>query len=109
MGISDPDIYRSIFHSRFTPPRGLNRGHYKNPRLDALLGAARRSANPRERAQLYAEAQKIVGTDLPYVNLWHSVNVAALDRRLLGYRVYPNEDLISLARARLAPPEKGGR
>ena len=109
VGISDPDIYRSIFHSRFTPPRGLNRGHYKNPRLDALLGAARRSANPRERAQLYAEAQKIVGTDLPYVNLWHSVNVAALDRRLLGYRVYPNEDLISLARARLAPPEKGGR
>ena len=43
------------------------------------------------------------------MNLWHSVNVAAIDRRVSGYRVYPNEDLISLAGVRLDPPERRGR
>jgi len=109
VGISDPDIYRYIFHSRFVPPAGLNRGFYKNPRVDELLEGARILPDRAGRAPLYAEVQQILARDLPYVNLWHSVNVAAIDRRVSGYRVYPNEDLISLARARLAPPAKRGR
>jgi peptide/nickel transport system substrate-binding protein len=109
VGISDPDIYRYIFHSRFTPPDGLNRGHYKNLRVDALVDEARSLAEPDERAPLYAKAQRIIARELPYVNLWHSVNVVAIDRRVSGYRVYPNEDLISLAKARLAAPGKKGR
>lgn len=116
VGISDPDIYRYVFHSRFIPPAGLNRGFYKNPRVDELLEGARTLPDRAGRAPLYAEVQRILGRELPYVNLWHSVNVAAIDRRVSGYRVYPNEDLISLARARispagthLAPPAKRGR
>jgi peptide/nickel transport system substrate-binding protein len=106
VGISDPDIYRYIFGSRFFPPAGANRGRYKNKKIDALLDAARRISETAPRAALYHEVQRILGTDLPYVNLWHVVNVAAIDRRLTGYRVYPNEDLISLARANLAPAVK---
>ncbi|MBT7857444.1 MAG: ABC transporter substrate-binding protein [Nitrospinaceae bacterium] len=109
VGISDPDIYRYIFHSRFTPPNGLNRGHYKNSRVDALVDEARSLVEPGERATLYAKAQRLIAGELPYVNLWHSVNVAAIDRRVSGYRVYPNEDLISLANARLAEPSEKGR
>jgi len=112
VGISDPDIYRFIFHSKFTPPEGLNRGRYSNRRLDALLEEAQRTPEPGRRALLYHEAQRILNADLPYVNLWHSVNVAALDRRLSGFQVYPNEDLISLAQARLgeaAPPRQRSR
>ncbi len=106
VGISDPDIYRYIFHSRFFPPEGSNRGRYRNEKVDALLDAARRIPETDQRAPLYEEVQRILGAELPYVNLWHVVNVAALDRRLSGYRVYPNEDLISLAGARLAAPGK---
>jgi peptide/nickel transport system substrate-binding protein len=101
VGISDPDIYRYIFHSRFIPPDGANRGKYTNKKVDALLDAARRISDIEPRAVLYHEVQRILGTELPYVNLWHLVNVAAIDRRLTGYRVYPDEDLIALARARL--------
>lgn len=109
VGISDPDIYRYIFHSRFVPPRGLNRGRYNNARVDDLVEAARAASHTEKRAELYAEVQRIIGRELPYVNLWHSVNVAAIDRRVSGYRVYPNEDLISLAGVRLDPPERRGR
>ncbi len=106
VGISDPDIYRYIFHSGFFPPDGANRGRYKNKKVDALLDAARRTSETGPRAPLYHEVQRILGAELPYVNLWHKVNVAALDRRLSGYRVYPNEDLISLAGARFSMPGK---
>ena len=103
VGISDPDIYRYIFHSSFTPPAGLNRGRYKNARVDTLLEEAHQSADTDIRARAYGEAQRILGRELPYINLWHSVNVAVFDRRISGYRVYPDADFISLARATLSP------
>lgn len=106
VGISDPDIYRHIFHSRFAPPTGLNRGGYRNARVDALLEAARATARTDARARLYGEAQRILGDELPYINLWHGVNAAVFDRRISGYRVFPDEDLISLARSRLSPGAK---
>ena len=106
VGISDPDIYRYIFHSRFTPPAGLNRGRYQNARVDALLEEAQQSADTNIRARAYGEAQRILGRELPYINLWHSMNVAVFDRRISGYRVYPDADFISLARA--TPPLPGG-
>lgn len=107
VGISDPDIYRFVFHSGQAPPAGLNRGRYANPRVDELVEAAQRLPGRDQRAPLYHEVQRILGAELPYVNLWHTENVAALDRRIEGFVVYPNEDLISLAGARLAA--EGGR
>ena len=103
VGISDPDIYRYIFHSRFIPPAGLNRGLYKNARVDTLLEKARQPIAPRARARIYGEVQRILGRELPYINLWHSVNVAVFDRRISGYRVFPDADFISLAKATLSP------
>ena len=105
VGISDPDIYRFVFHSRQAPPAGLNRGRYANPRVDRLVEEAQRLSARAQRAPLYHEVQRILAEDLPYVNLWHTENVAALDKRIEGFTVYPNEDLISLANARLAPEE----
>ena len=103
VGISDPDIYRYIFHSRFTPPAGLNRGLYKNARVDALLEEAQQAVDPEIRARAYGETQRILGEELPYINLWHSVNVAVFDKRISGYRVFPDADFISLAKATLSP------
>ena len=103
VGISDPDIYRYIFHSRFIPPAGLNRGRYRNARVDALLEEAHQADAPGIRARAYGEAQRILGRELPYINLWHSVNVAVFDRRISGYQVFPDADFISLAKATLSP------
>ena len=103
VGISDPDIYRYIFHSRFMPPAGLNRGRYRNARVDALLEDARQPIAPEARARIYGEVQRILGDELPYINLWHSVNVAVFDKRISGYRVFPDADFISLAKATLSP------
>lgn len=109
VGISDPDIYRFVFHSGYFPPEGLNRGRYRSVRVDALLERARKISSAGQRAPLYHEVQRILGAELPYINLWHTVNVAAYRRRIRGYRVYPDEDLISLATARIEEADESGK
>jgi len=98
VGISDPDIYRFIFHSNFFPPRGLNRGKYRNGLVDKLLENASLNPNKDYRRENYQIVQEILARDLPYINLWHGVNVAVFNKKIKGYQVYQNEDLISLSK-----------
>ncbi len=101
VGVTEPDIYYYIFHSRSLPPDGANRGGYANPGLDRLLEAGRREIDPGKRRAIYARVQEIVAEDLPYVSLWHHAEVVVLSREIQGFQVYPGGDLISLARVRI--------
>ena len=86
IGVTDPDFYFGVFHSKETPENGgRNRGRYANPRIDLLFGLARTEMNDEARAALYREAQRILMEDLPYVPLWHDRNVAIVSKRVQGY------------------------
>ncbi len=39
-GNEQPDIFSYVFSTRNFSPKGANRGHYSNPRLDELLDDA---------------------------------------------------------------------
>ncbi len=95
VGIVDPDILRYIFHSASAPPDGANRGRYNNRRVDELTDMGDKTFGD-ERKKIYSEIQKIVATDLPYVSLWYSVNVAVMDKRVIGFTLAPDENLKSL-------------
>ncbi len=88
-GIQDPDLYYIIFHSKNIPPEGQNRGYYSNPRVDELIIQGRATFDRAKRKQIYAEIQKLVQEDLPYVSLYHQINVAVMDKDLNGYVMYP--------------------
>jgi peptide/nickel transport system substrate-binding protein len=88
-GIGDPDFYYIIFHSRNVPPEGQNRGYYTNPRIDQLIMEGRSTFDRAKRKQIYGEIQRIVQEDLPYVSLYHQINVAVMDKSLQGYVMYP--------------------
>jgi ABC-type transport system substrate-binding protein len=71
-------------------PKGANRGHYSNARLDALLDdASANSDNDRRRAD-YVEAQQILARDLPAVNLWNTDKVVVHNRRLTNLQPAPS-------------------
>ncbi len=89
IGLLDPDILRTRFHSRLVPPNGLNRGRYGNPAVDRLLEAGLDSPLPEERYPLYAEAQRLLAEDLPYISLWYKKNHAVLARGLAGFTLSP--------------------
>ncbi len=101
-GNEDPDIFEHIFYSTSTPPKRANRGYYANPVVDALIDEGRRELDQEKRRQIYAEIQRIVATDLPYINLWYSDNVVVHSRRLKDVSVSPSGNYDFLRTAQFA-------
>ncbi len=98
-GNEDPDIFEYIFHSAKFPPNGANRGYFADPRIDALIDQARRELDQNVRKQLYAEIQRTLADELPYVNLWYYDNVLVHSRRVRNLTLNPsgNYDFLKTA------------
>lgn len=103
-GNNDPDIFEYVFSSKKMPPNGANRGHYKNPKLDALLDQARVEMDREKRKALLFQIQNIVAEDEPFINLWYVDNVCVRRLRLTNVVLPPAGDFDFLNLARLQEP-----
>lgn len=74
VGIKTPEIYRLAFHSDSVPPRGANRGHLQDKKLDSLIDRGDWRGTTARVHQL-----------LPYVPLWYEGQFAVLRKTLHGY------------------------
>ncbi len=84
----DPDPFAySIWHSGQWKAR--NFAHYKDPRADAALEAARRAADQAERKRHYAEFSKILMEDAPYVFLYFPQQVYVTRQSYDGFVPIP--------------------
>lgn len=81
-GNEQPDIFGYVFSTPNFSPRGANRSHYSNPRLDSLLDDAAQSIDPARRRADYVETQQILARDLPAFNLWYLDTIVVHSRRL---------------------------
>ncbi|HXG59713.1 MAG TPA: ABC transporter substrate-binding protein [Thermoanaerobaculia bacterium] len=95
-GVSDPDFYSTIFHSKSLAPDGQNRGYYVNPRVDQLIEQGRSTFDRTRRKAVYDEIQRILADDLPYVSLYHRDNVAIMRSNIDGFVMYPSGFLLSV-------------
>jgi len=102
-GNEDPDIFEYVFHSAKFPPNGANRGFYSNSRVDELIDTARREVDPAVRKGIYAEVQRILAEELPYVNLFYLDNVMVHSRRVRNVKMNPAGNYDFLRTADLAP------
>jgi peptide/nickel transport system substrate-binding protein len=98
-GNEDPDIFEYIFHSSKFPPNGANRGYFADPRIDALVDQARHELDQNTRKQLYAEIQRTLADQLPYINLWYFDNVLVHSKRVRNLTLNPsgNYDFLKTA------------
>jgi peptide/nickel transport system substrate-binding protein len=99
-GNEDPDIFEYVFHSH----GGANRQFYRNPEVDRIIEKARSETDQRERQRDYAELQRILAQDLPYINLWYFDNVMVYSRRVRNLELNPSGDYDFLRTAELAGP-----
>lgn len=102
-GISEPDTLYYIFHSSNVPPRGANRGFYKNSEVDRLLEEGRRTLDPQKRREIYHTVQKILAEELPYISLWYPHNIVVMNRSIVGFIPHPNgafDSLVSVTKER---------
>ncbi|HUA15186.1 MAG TPA: ABC transporter substrate-binding protein [Verrucomicrobiae bacterium] len=103
-GNEDPDIFEYAFHSSKFPPNGANRGFYFNPRVDAWIDQARRASDPAIRKPLYADVQRTLAQDLPYIDLWYLDNVLVHTRRVHNLKLNPAGNYDFLRTAELGEP-----
>jgi peptide/nickel transport system substrate-binding protein len=102
-GNEDPDIFEHIFHSASFPPKRANRSYYVNRRVDELIERGRRELDVDKRKQIYAELQRIVAAELPYINLWYLDNVLVHSRRVRNIQLSASGNYDFLRTAELAP------
>lgn len=85
---NDPDTLPYLaLRSTAAPPEGFNSGWYRNPKVDAMLEVARTQTNPRRREELYAELQRLVHDDAPWLF------VASASQTLIGHARLQNLQL----------------
>ncbi len=92
--IGDPDhmMYMLLSSDRFPP--AFNAGFYQNPRVDELLRKGRTTIDEKERVPLYREAQRLVVEDAPWIFVDHGKQVIVLRKRVQGFKLHPNFDLV---------------
>jgi len=83
----DPDVFRYMYSSASFPPKGANRGHYVNARVEALLARAAAETGPADEVQArrraeYVEVQKILAVEMPSIPLWYPNNEVVHTARL---------------------------
>ena len=101
-GNEQPDIFTHVFSTARFSPKGANRAHYSNPKLDALLDDAAESPDTSRRRTDYVEAQKILASDLPAFNLWYRDTVVVHNKRLTQVVPTPSGSYAFLETANLA-------
>lgn len=109
VGVSDPDMLRRVFHSKQMPPSGFNRGFFSNTRVDALIDQATVLTDDGARRALYAEAQRLISREVPYVSLWYKRNVAVARSDLHGIRLSPSADFLFLRHVTREAPRVSAR
>jgi peptide/nickel transport system substrate-binding protein len=91
VGIKTPEIYRLAFHSDSIPPKGANRGRYRDPILDDRINQ-----------QDWPAVTARVHEQLPYIPLWYEGQFAAMRKGLVNYPVRPDGNWDGLATVKRA-------
>ena len=81
----------AMFNSAYWPPQGLATAFYKNVQVDKLINDARMSIDPKVRQDLYAQAQKIIMDDAPWIFMYIEKFTLAWRKPLKGVIVFPFE------------------
>lgn len=100
VGIKLPDAFHYILHSESVPPRGANRGHFADPRSDALIERAGQATTREQQAALYRQLQARLLQELPYIPLWYEDNVFAARRGISNYTLAPDGNYDGLVELR---------
>lgn len=89
---NDPDTlpYLALRSGAWPDKGGFNSGYYSNPKVDALLEAARGSTDQAERSKLYKEMQEIVYDDAPWAFIANWKQNAATADSVKGFKLQPS-------------------
>jgi glutathione transport system substrate-binding protein len=81
---------RPLLDSGSMPPKMFNTAYYSNPAVDEDIHKALDTTDGKQKAQLYADAQKRIWADAPWAFLVTEELVSANSKKLTGFYVMPD-------------------
>jgi peptide/nickel transport system substrate-binding protein len=97
----DPDNYIQPFLacSKGTKDKGCQEGFsqsrgsfYFNDRINQLIDKQRQEQNPTNRKTIFAEIQKTLAEDVPYIPLWQTKDYAFAQKGIEGVTINPSQN-----------------
>ena len=88
VGVKSPDIFQYVFDSDAIPPKGANRGRYRDPQADALIREAGHTQSLAKQAELYQDLQRRLQETLAVIPLWYEDQYAVTRPQVKGYQLY---------------------
>jgi peptide/nickel transport system substrate-binding protein len=86
----DPDNFLyTLCAGRQIPPLGYNCAYWANDEFDRILVQARTTSDNAKRVSLYAQAQKILMTEVPHLVVDHETQSVVMDRNVTGFMLHP--------------------
>lgn len=92
----DASQQMSQFVKAHWPPAGLATSHYYNARVETLVEQAAHERDDQKRSDAYAEAQRIVWDDAPWIFLWVPSFPVVHSARIGGVSSLPTEKLTAV-------------
>lgn len=84
----DYTLYR-LFHTGVD----TNRSGFSNPQVDKLLEDGRQSTDPAQQKPIYAQIQKTIWDEQPYVFLWYPMQAYGVSKKVQGFLLRPDETM----------------
>ncbi|TMQ24702.1 MAG: peptide ABC transporter substrate-binding protein [Candidatus Rokuibacteriota bacterium] len=94
MGMGSDPEHSFRLHSKYIPAKGgLGRNSiaYENPEVDRLLDAGVRDLDREKRKTAYFRLQEVLADEVPYLPIYHFVNIRGTRKGLEGFR--PNSNM----------------
>ncbi|HEX8635049.1 MAG TPA: ABC transporter substrate-binding protein [Pyrinomonadaceae bacterium] len=84
-GNQDPIFLRDLF--TYLTGGSFNRGRFRNPELDRILGEAVNTADRAKAKTLYASAQDLISREMPMLPLWYTNNMVIARKHVGNIKV----------------------
>ncbi|WP_019119831.1 glutathione ABC transporter substrate-binding protein GsiB [Brevibacillus massiliensis] len=81
---------RPLLAGESIPPKSYNTAYYQNPEVDKLIQAALQTVDPEKRKQAYADIQKRIWDDAPWVGLVVEDTISGKKNYLEGVYLQPD-------------------
>lgn len=88
VGVKSPDIFQYVYSSDAIPPKGANRGRFRDALSDELIQKALNAQDLAAQAQLYKQLQSRIHETLASMPLWYEDQYAITRQSLAGYQLY---------------------
>jgi peptide/nickel transport system substrate-binding protein len=96
VGVKSPDIFQYAFDSNAIPPKGANRGRYRDARADQLIREAGQTQSLEQQAVLYKALQRHLHDTLATIPLWYEDQYSVMRSNISEYPLYADGRLDGL-------------